>query len=96
MIFILGVMKSLPPDMKSRNNFMTGECGFHDGGKVDFPDARVRRNPSIQAYKSKCERRSSECDVIPAINIRKVDLLGVMKFALSRHEIVSGFHVGGQ
>jgi len=38
MIFILGVMKSLPPDMKSRNNFMTGECGFHDGGKVDFPD----------------------------------------------------------
>jgi len=28
--------------------------------------------------------------------IRKVDLLGVMKFALSRHEIVSGFHVGGQ
>jgi len=38
MIFIPGVMKLLPPDMKSRNNFMTGECGFHDGGKVDFPD----------------------------------------------------------
>jgi len=30
------------------------------------------------------------------VPIRKVDLLGDMKFALSRHEIVSGFHVGGQ
>ena len=38
MIFLLGIMKSLPPNMKSRKHFMTGECGFHDGGKVDFPD----------------------------------------------------------
>jgi len=33
--------------------------------------------------------------VCPVWVIRKVDLLGVMKSALSRHEMFSGFHVGG-
>jgi len=41
MIFISGVMKLLPPDMKSRNNFMTGECEFHDAETVDFSDASL-------------------------------------------------------
>jgi hypothetical protein len=34
-------MKLLPPDMKSRNNFMTGRCEFHVAEKVDFPDECV-------------------------------------------------------
>ena len=36
-------MKLLPPDMKSRNNFMTGEYGFHDAEKVNFADDRSAR-----------------------------------------------------
>ena len=39
MILSSGDMKLLPPDMKSRNNFMTGKREFHVAEKVDFPDA---------------------------------------------------------
>ena len=63
-----------------------------------FHDGKVRISCHREGRLSGCTGSGKQSEIgryTPSPRIRKVDLLGDMKFAPSRHEIVSGFHVGG-